>query len=275
MCALFTETYVKLVYSVTFIKIAHSSDVYPSHSNNERQMSSLRIETKIKMDYVDEVLEFLDELAVFNNIQNENIEIIRALNQEVPFRRKYTVQERIDPFQIYDESEFERRYRLSKAQVHALYDYIDGNQTLEPLLVREGFTIPGITKLLVALRFYAVGCFSEPLSDMFGVSKSTACAVVAEVSYLISYHMKERFINMPSNRRSIVEAKAKFHRFANFPLVVGAVDGTNIKIESFGGETAELYRNRKGYFSINCQIVTSADVSIQRSSIISILPSIS
>lgn len=63
---------------------------------------------------------------------------------------------------------------------------------------------------------------------------------------------------MPNDQITMLNAKAKFHRFANFPFVIGAVDRTNIKVQSFG---AELYRNRKGYFSINSQIVTSADVS--------------
>src|SRR5207247_268398 len=37
--------------------------------------------------------------------------------------------------------------------------------------------------------------------------------------------------------------------------VVGGIDGTHIPIKSPGGEDAELFRNRKGYFSINVQAV--------------------
>lgn len=128
-------------------------------------------------------------------------------------------------------------------------------------MIREGFTIEGTTKLLIALRFYAVGCFAEALSDNFGVSKSAVCDTVAEVSYLIALKLKERYIRMPMNEAEIRNAKAKFYRIAGFPLVIGAIDGTNVRIQSLGGANAELYRNRKGYFSINCQIVTSADVS--------------
>jgi len=35
--------------------------------------------------------------------------------------------------------------------------------------------------------------------------------------------------------------------------VVGAIDCTHIQINSVGGEDAELFRNRKGIFSINVQ----------------------
>uniref|UniRef100_A0A6P7HBM4 Nuclease HARBI1 n=2 Tax=Diabrotica virgifera virgifera TaxID=50390 RepID=A0A6P7HBM4_DIAVI len=44
-----------------------------------------------------------------------------------------------------------------------------------------------------------------------------------------------------------------------FPRVIGCIDGSQIKITSPGGNDAEIYRNRKGYFSINIQAVCSAD----------------
>lgn len=40
-----------------------------------------------------------------------------------------------------------------------------------------------------------------------------------------------------------------------FPGCIGAIDGTHIPIISPGGENPEIYRNRKGFFSINCQVV--------------------
>lgn len=123
------------------------------------------------------------------------------------------------------------------------------------------FTIPGVSKLLIALRFYAVGCFLQPLADLFGLSKSTACDVVAEVSYLIASKLRRQFLTMPTNHAEIQSAKIHFQRIANFPFVVGAVDGTFIRLQSMGGDTAELFRNRKQFFSINCQIAVSADVS--------------
>lgn len=95
---------------------------------------------------------------------------------------------------------------------------------------------------------------------MFGISSSLACDIVAEVSFLICYKLKDQFIVMPDNERELLKAKAMFHRMAGMPLVVTAVDGTHIKVQSFGGDDAELYRNRKTYFSLNCQIAVSADV---------------
>lgn len=65
---------------------------------------------------------------------------------------------------------------------------------------------------------------------------------------------------MSDNDEVILKNKALFQRTGGFPLALAAVDGTYIRIQSFGGNDAELYRNRKTYFSLNCQIAVTADV---------------
>ncbi len=42
--------------------------------------------------------------------------------------------------------------------------------------------------------------------------------------------------------------------------MIGCVDGTHVRIVSPGGDDAEVYRNRKGYFSINVQGVCTPDL---------------
>jgi len=46
-------------------------------------------------------------------------------------------------------------------------------------------------------------------------------------------------------------------------MVIGAMDCTHIKIKSPGGDNAEAYRNRKGFFSINVQTICDANLKIQ------------
>lgn len=43
--------------------------------------------------------------------------------------------------------------------------------------------------------------------------------------------------------------------------IVGAIDGCQITINSPAGIDAELFRNKKGYFSINVQAVCDWDMS--------------
>lgn len=96
---------------------------------------------------------------------------------------------------------------------------------------------------------------------MFGVSKSSACDIVGEVSFLIA-SKRGQFIQMPDGEESILAAKALFHRICGFPLAIAAIDGTHIRVQSSGGPNAELYRNRRQHFSMNCHMAVSADVSI-------------
>ena len=46
-----------------------------------------------------------------------------------------------------------------------------------------------------------------------------------------------------------------FYTKSGMPGVIGAIDCTHVPIQSPGGDDAEIYRNRKGYFSINVQLI--------------------
>lgn len=180
-------------------------------------------------DYEMNIMNYLNQVTFENYIQNHRLlEMLNLIGNE---KRKYKVQTRIYPFEIYDDNKFGERYRMSKNQVMELFHLIDGVNTLEPMVIiikeeyilslsknvflrlkvtRDGFTIPGINKLLIALRFYAVGSFLSSVGDMFGVSKSSVCDVVAEVSFLIAMKLKDRFIRMPINEQEILNTKAMF-----------------------------------------------------------------
>ena len=52
----------------------------------------------------------------------------------------------------------------------------------------------------------------------------------------------------------------EFYSIAGFPAVLGAIDCTHIAIQSPGAHNAELFRNRKGYFSLNVQAVVNSSL---------------
>ncbi|XP_055308671.1 uncharacterized protein LOC129572686, partial [Sitodiplosis mosellana] len=127
---------------------------------------------------------------------------------------------------------------------------------------RSPFTIDGIVKLVIALRFYATAAHYEMIGDLFGISRTTVEFIIEEVSFLISDKLREHNVFMPSTEEEILDAKVGFMRLADFPLCIAAVDGTHVLINSFGVEDAELYRNRKTTFSLNVQLAVSADERI-------------
>jgi len=54
----------------------------------------------------------------------------------------------------------------------------------------------------------------------------------------------------------------EFYAIAQFPGVLGGIDCTHVPTISPRGDLAEMFRNRKGYFSINIQTVTNARLMI-------------
>ena len=100
------------------------------------------------------------------------------------------------------------------------------------------------------------------MADLSGVSKATVCRVLKRVSHLLAQLCTEE-ISFPTSTRDRSLTMRDFHALANFPGVLGAIDCTHVPIQSPGGDNAELYRNRKGYFSINVQAVVSADLLFQ------------
>jgi len=96
------------------------------------------------------------------------------------------------------------------------------------------------------------------VGDSINISASSVCRIIRRVSHFIAL-LRDNFIAMPEDRE-INDIKTKFYEIAGFPGIVGAIDCTHIPIQSPGGAEAELYRNRKGYFSLNVQAVCNTEL---------------
>jgi len=117
-------------------------------------------------------------------------------------------------------------------------------------------------KLLVTLRYYATGSFIAACGDFAGIHKTTAGKIIKVVSEALA-ELRSEFIYFPSNDSEIQKVRQDFYNIAKFPSCVGAIDCTHIKIRSPGGDDAEIFRNRKHFFSINVQTICDAQLRIQ------------
>ncbi|XP_063931798.1 putative nuclease HARBI1 [Zophobas morio] len=167
--------------------------------------------------------------------------------------------DRRNPFEIYSEAEFRDRYRFYKDTVRHIITLIEDN--IAPMTLRNCSLSPA-DQLLIALRFYATGAFQILVGDDYGVHKSTVCRVVQRVSEHLA-GMCPHFVKMPENQQEKLLVKTGFHAIRGFPNVIGCVDGSHVPITSPGGENAELFRNRKTYFSINVQAVCDSKLNIR------------
>lgn len=118
-----------------------------------------------------------------------------------------------------------------------------------------------INQLLIALRFYATGCMLISVGDFGGIHKSTACRIIQRVTRAIA-SLGPEFINFPRTPEEMMHSQQGFYNIARFPRVIGCIDCRHIKIQSPGGDNAEYFRNRKGYFSINVQAICDANLRI-------------
>lgn len=178
---------------------------------------------------------------------------IRWLHEnERVHRRK--IRDRLNPFEKFDFAEFRRRYRFTKESVMRIIDKI--GPEIEHGSDRNA-AIPPLLQLVIALRFYATGCFQLTDGDLFGVHDSTVSRIVARVSPAIA-SLKNEYIRFAPTQ----ETSAGFYRKSRFPGVIGAIDCTHISIQNPGGANGELFRNRKGDFSINVQVVCDTEEEI-------------
>lgn len=88
--------------------------------------------------------------------------------------------------------------------------------------------------------------------DLYHVSQSTVCNVVRRVSDVLSDHLR-RYIRFPDNLQNV---KRQFHKIAAFPGIIGCIDGIHIPIQCPQLERGEIFRNRKGRFSIYVQVIS-------------------
>lgn len=142
-------------------------------------------------------------------------------------------------------------------------------------------------RVLILLRFLAAGSFEQNAADLVRVSQPTVSLNLPIVCDALLNYFTE-FIRMPQTSSERQAAALAFHSLAGFPRTIGAIDCTHIKILSPGGLQvnidysvdyifdftrnqiiihvllfqAETFRNRKGYFSLNVQTVSSADLKI-------------
>lgn len=96
----------------------------------------------------------------------------------------------------------------------AIYKFCYRNHGISPL-----------HQLLLTLRFYAVGTMLVSVADFIGVSKTSACRIVRDVSCTIS-SLYDKYVYMHANTEN------EFYNIARFPHVLGVIDCTHVKVQS-------------------------------------------
>lgn len=96
------------------------------------------------------------------------------------------------------------------------------------------------------------------VGDLGGISETATRGFIKETTLAIAA-LRPRYVCFPDD---LDELKMNFWRIARFPNVIGAIDCTHVRLLSPGGDFAEVFRNRKGYFSLNVQTVCDANLRV-------------
>ena len=181
----------------------------------------------------------------------DDILTVESVNARRRSRIYRPIRDRQNPLLEYNDEEFFRRFRMNKDGFRYVFSLVEPKLTAFP--TNRNSPVPTVLQLAIAIRCYANGDFQISNGDLFGVSQPYVSKTIPRVSQAIA-SLAPEFVQFPSGDL-VKDVQNFFLDYSNFPGVCGVVDGVHIPIQSPGGPDAELYRNRKGFFSINCQVV--------------------
>lgn len=199
---------------------------------------------------------------IFNAQQQiENINEVRNVLRQRR-RRPKIYRKRTDPLDKYSDIEFKKIYRIPKDLCRQLIimvkNRLDEDEEVEE---KRGGAISVDLQVLATMRYLAKGAYQQDVADLHGISQSRLSVIIARIVRVISTYLPE-YIKFPTEGNKIRDLKAGFFEIAGMPGIVGAIDCTHIRIKNPGGEHPALYINRKGFFSLNVQVVCDSKCRI-------------
>ncbi|XP_050460860.1 putative nuclease HARBI1 [Cataglyphis hispanica] len=149
---------------------------------------------------------------------------------EIKNRRPKKIRRRPSYFEEFDNIDFHARFRLSKKSVTIVLTEIEQEISHK---TEQNHAISPMNQLLLTLRFYATGNHLLSVADFSGVSKTSSHRIIHRVTNAIA-RLRPRYIKFPMLAEEIKREQIKFFDIARFPRIIGCIDCTHIKIQSFG-----------------------------------------
>lgn len=103
----------------------------------------------------------------------------------------------------------------------------------------------------------------DDAGDIHGLSQATVSRICAKVARAIAKLANDK-IKMPATVQDEVKVSKQFKEIRNFPTVIGAIDGTHIRIRKTGGDLAQYYINQKGFIRTTNKIMVNQFIFIRK-----------
>jgi hypothetical protein len=187
----------------------------------------------------------------------EQVEQFEEVMVLPPVRQPQVYDRRADHMVVLNHAEFKRTFRFTEDGVNAIAEMLH-DQLHYP--TQRGRPLSVLQQVLVALNHYAGGQYQRTTALCGGISQSTVCRTVEEVSWAICQH-KNSFLKMPSEEEMEATAGRMMDRF-HLPRFALAVDGMMVKFDNAPRDipaAANLvpqdFNCRKNFYAFNCQVV--------------------
>ena len=161
--------------------------------------------------------------------------------------------ERINILNTLSDAELVAKYRLNREAIIHLCNELE--EDLKWPSNKSGALSVEI-QILTALRFYASGSFQNVIADAHNIHISSVSRCINRVSRALSQRINN-YITFPSEEQGRISVKQGFYERANFPNVLGAIDGSLIPIKKPTVDE-HLFVSRKGFHAINIQAICDA-----------------
>uniref|UniRef100_UPI00398EE6FF putative nuclease HARBI1 n=1 Tax=Pristiophorus japonicus TaxID=55135 RepID=UPI00398EE6FF len=148
------------------------------------------------------------------------------------------------------EEQCTRRLRFTKEVVTELCHLLQPE--LQPQS-RATTALPVALKVTVALHFFASGSFQSAGGNIANVSQFAVYCCIREVTDAL-YARRKDYVFFCLSREKQEERARGFARIAGFPMVQGAIDCTHVALRA-PHNNPEIFSNRKGYHSLNVQLL--------------------
>ncbi|XP_071642152.1 uncharacterized protein [Temnothorax longispinosus] len=150
--------------------------------------------------------------------------------------------------ELYSNYEFKSHFRLERATFEYILSIISDYLVQK---TRGNETIPSRKQLMIALWKIATMDSYRSICDRFDVGRATALKAVRRVTRAL-FKVADQFISWLSGEEAQTVMR-KFKENSRFSNVIGAIDGTHIRIEAPTQNAAD-YVNRKGCHSLQLQV---------------------
>jgi len=172
------------------------------------------------------------------------------------YNQTRVTRDRLQLADLTDDKVFEM-IRFPRGSVEEICEMISGKLERP---TRRSSAIPVETQVLAALQFYGTGSFQWMVGRSVGLSQTAVSGIIDDVTSALC-ELAPAHIAFPIHQRSILNSKLDFRSFAQFPNVLGAIDGTHIAIKA-PSDAEDAFVNRKGVHTINVQGVCDSKMKL-------------